>query len=201
MKIISTAILALAITSASASAAAACSTTTINNVMASAIQTGSSVLNVSGLLGCAPDQTPMPNSASSTLTWSVVSSTKQQIVVNFAGAGAVSARYQEIPLTPGAGVSAGVSNDTRSQDAAAAAVILMALIAKERLALTALTQAERASVAANESACGPMPDATKECQDGDDNARAACATKLMWHALDVEKCICRALAPPGTVFP
>jgi len=122
MKIISTGILALAITSASTSAAAACSTTTINNVMASAIQPGSSVLNVSGLLGCAPDQTPMPNSASSTLTWSVVSSTKQQIVVNFAGTGSVSARYQEIPLSPGVGLSS--DSNTGTQDAVAVAAII-----------------------------------------------------------------------------
>ncbi len=108
---------------ASASASAACSTTTINNVMASAIPSGSSVLSVSGLLGCTPDQMPTLNSASSTLTWSVVSYTKQQIVVNFAGAGSVSARYQEIPLS--AGMNGGNSNsNTNTQDAVAVAAII-----------------------------------------------------------------------------
>lgn len=116
-------IFTVALTIASTSATAACSTTTINTVMASAIPSGSSVLNVSGLLGCAPDQTPTPNSTSSTLTWSVISSTKQQIVVNFAGAGSVSARYQEIPLS--AGVNGGNSNSSTQEAVAVAAIIAL----------------------------------------------------------------------------
>lgn len=182
---------ALAIASASASAAT-CTGTMINRDMATYVQRGMTVNDISGLLVCAPIEAP------GGFAWETRDATmRRQIVVDFAGSVAIQARYQEIPLSPGVGGSSGNNNDTGAQDAAAAAIILMALIAKERLALT---QAERASVAAKEAACGPMPDPTKECQTGDDNARAACATKMMWHALEVLKCICHALSPYGTYF-
>lgn len=186
-------VMVLAIASVSASASAAtCTGTMINRDMVTYVQRGMTVNDISGLLVCAPIEAP------GGFAWETRDATmRRQIVVDFAGSVAIQARYQEIPLSPGVGGSSGNNNDTGAQDAAATAIILMALIAKERLALT---QAERASVAAKEAACGPMPDPTKECHAGDDNARAACATKMMWHALEVLKCICHALSPYGTYF-
>ena len=116
---------ALAIASASASAAP-CTAITINPDMVIHIQRGMTPEGVSGILGCMPTERPALGS-SRLLVWGTedINPRKQIAVdfdVNYAGSSALQARYQEIPLSPGVGVSGG--NDTGVEDVATAAVLI-----------------------------------------------------------------------------
>lgn len=121
-------VMALAI-SASASAAT-CTTATINRDMVIHIQRGMTPEAVTGILGCMPTERPAPVVGSSRLlVWNTEDiNPRKQIAVNFAvnyaGSSALQAQYQEIPLSPGAGMSGG--NDTGVRDVAAATLLIAA---------------------------------------------------------------------------
>ena len=116
---------ALAVLSTSAQAAP-CTTITINQDMVIHIQRGMTPEGVSGILGCMPTERPALGS-SRLLVWGTedINPRKQIAVdfaVNYAGSSALQARYQEIPLSPGVGMSGG--NDTGVEDVATAAVLI-----------------------------------------------------------------------------
>lgn len=120
-------VMVLAIASASASAAT-CTTATINRDMVIHIQRGMTPEVVTGILGCMPTERPAPVEGSSRLlVWDTEDiNPRKQITVNFAvnyaGSSALQAQYQEIPLSPGVGMSGG--NDTGVRDVAAATVLI-----------------------------------------------------------------------------
>lgn len=114
--------IAMALTIASASASAAtCTGATINRDMVIYVQRGMTVSDISGVLGCIPIEVP------GGFAWETRDdSVRRQIAVDFASATAIRARYREIPLSPGVGVSGGNNNDTGVRDAAAVALLAFA---------------------------------------------------------------------------
>lgn len=130
--------MALAIASASASAAT-CTTATINRDMVIHIQRGMTPEVVTGILGCMPTERPAPVVGSSRLlVWDTedINPRKQIAVdfaVNYAGSSVLQAQYQEIPLSPGVGMSDG---DTGGRDVAAAAAAALIALAAARGSFT-----------------------------------------------------------------
>lgn len=120
-----TILIAMALTIASASASAAtCTVTMINRDMVTYVQRGMTVNDISGLLVCAPIEAP-----GGSLAWETRDATmRRQIVVDFAGSVAIQARYQEISLSPGVGMSDG---DTGGRDVAAVAALIALAAARD----------------------------------------------------------------------